>query len=116
MSGADLLQEANFDPWESVQSALERVPAAHSERAAWLWAHLLDTKRLYWQLLLDAEPPALPLPDFLRWEVTVARSLTAGQLARRLSYSGRELSAAELLRLNARHSLWHAGQLMALRP
>lgn len=51
---AELLKDTNFDPWESVQSALSGLPQAPSEHAQWLVRHLRDTKLEYGRLIASA--------------------------------------------------------------
>jgi hypothetical protein len=105
-----MLYESNFDPWESVSSIL-----AHAgERAIRLKAHILETKLMYWQLIcstLNLEPPPTSLLELMHFECRVTALLSVEQLAVTLEYSGRELSVAALIRLSARHSVWHAGQI-----
>ena len=114
-----LLQEANQDGWESLQAALATVQGQPAPRAGWLTQHLSVTKRGYWEALgavlhTPLPPPDLDLDALCRWEPDAAARLTPAQLRTELSYSGRTLSVAALLRLNARHTVWHAGQIAAL--
>ncbi len=106
----DLVFEANFDPWESVSSILE-----HSgERASRLRAHILETKLIYWNLIcssLKLEPAPKTLLELMHFECRMTGLLSFEQRAVKLQYSGRELSVAALIRLSARHSIWHAGQI-----
>ncbi|AAF11563.1 hypothetical protein [Deinococcus radiodurans] len=122
MNAADLallLQEANSAPWESVQSALDMVDGATHPRIGWLTTHLTQTKRGYWAAIAGATGD-LPPPDdaglrrLMGWEVEQTRQLSPEQLSTELTYSEQTMTVAELLRLNARHSVWHAGQLAAL--
>ncbi|WP_189643815.1 hypothetical protein [Deinococcus piscis] len=118
-----LLNESSFDPWESVdrafEQALDRAPDAPGQALALeRLRHILDTKRAYWgavarALQLELDPPHY-LPELLRWELTTLGSLSEQQLAQPLDYAGRRFSVAGLLRLNARHSSWHAGQVALL--
>ncbi len=109
-----LVFEANFDPWESVSSILE-----HSgERAERLRAHILETKLKYWNLIcgtLNLEPPPATLLELMHFECRVTGLLSLEQRMVKLEYSGRELSVAALIRLSARHSVWHAGQIALSR-
>ena len=122
MNAADLtllLQEANFAPWESVQSALDAAEGASSPRLGWLTGHLTQTKRASWAAIAGATgcpppPDAAGLRRLMAWEVEQARQLTPEQLCAAVTHAGQVLTVAELLRLNARHSVWHAGQLAAL--
>jgi hypothetical protein len=105
-----IIFEANFDPWESVSSILE-----HSgERANRLRAHILETKLMYWNLIattLKLEQPPTTLLELLHFEYRVTGLLTLEQLQQTTLYSDRVLSIAALIRLSARHSVWHAGQI-----
>ncbi len=105
-----MLIESNFDPWESVSSILD-----HSgERASRLRAHVLETKLLYWNLIcstLKLEPAPTTLLELMHFECRMTGLLSLEQRATILEYSGRELSVAALIRLSARHSIWHAGQI-----
>ena len=56
------------------------------------------------------------LSALMAWEVEAVRVLTPAQLAARLTHAGADLSVADLIRLNARHTAWHAGQIAALKP
>ncbi|NJK44744.1 MAG: hypothetical protein HC933_11055 [Pleurocapsa sp. SU_196_0] len=50
----------------------------------------------------------------MRYELEMVQHLTEAQLEIRLDY-GREMSVAQLVRLSARHSVWHAGQIALTR-
>jgi hypothetical protein len=108
-----LLEEANFDLFESVWSILEYT----GERAERLRAHILETKCNYWNLIrtvCDLPEPPETLLEVMHYEIEVVEHLTNEQLEIRLDY-GRELSVAQLIRLSARHSVWHAGQIALTR-
>ena len=108
-----LLEEANFDPFESVSYILEHT----GERAERLRAHILKTKRNYWNLIrtvCDLPKPPKTLLEVMHYEIEAVQHLTNEQLEIRLDY-GRELSVAQLIRLSARHSVWHAGQITLTR-
>lgn len=114
-----LLEEANFDPWESVSGALDLARGQVPPRVAWLTLHLAETKREYWRLIAaltntPAPPAEGDLAALMRWELEAASRLGEAQLDLETEYSGRTLSVAALIRLNARHSAWHAGQIAAL--
>jgi uncharacterized damage-inducible protein DinB len=104
-----IIKEANFDAWESVQSILEHA----GERADRLRAHILETKRKYWNLIRTVcelpEPPETLL-EVMHYELEVVGQLTPEQLELPLDY-GRTMTVAQLIRLSARHSVWHAGQI-----
>ncbi len=51
---AELLQAANFDGWESVQRALDKMPDDPPELAQWLEQHILETKLEYAALITQA--------------------------------------------------------------
>lgn len=116
---ATLLDEANRHPWESVQSALARVEGQPHPRIGWLTTHLAAAKREYWTLMAAATGTPAPPDDagltrLMAWEVDAARRLSPTQLETRVTHAGQSCTVADLLRLNARHSAWHAGQIAAL--
>ena len=116
---SQLLDEANHAGWESLASALGMADGQPHPRVGRLVQHISVTKRGYWKTIADTltvsePPPVLDLNGVCRWEVERSAGLSAGQLATVLTYSGRQMSVAELLRLNARHTVWHAGQIAAL--
>lgn len=116
---ATLLDEANHNPWEGVQATLAKVSGQPHPRIGWLTAHLTETKRAYWTLIAEttrtAPPPAdAGLTRLMTWEVQAARQLAPESLHISISYGGLEFTVASLLRLNARHTAWHAGQIAAL--
>lgn len=115
----ETLRDANFDAWESVTSALSGAGGQVPPRVAWLLQHIHDTKRAYWQLIANATntapaPGDLDLPGLMRWELPALAALSGAQREVVAEYAGRALSVAALVRLNARHSVWHAGQIAAL--
>ena len=116
---ATLLDEANHAPWESVRAALGGVEGQPHPRIGWLTTHLTVTKREYWGLIAAATGAPTPPDEYgltrlMAWEVEAARALDAGALARSVTHAGERLDVAGLLRLNARHTTWHAGQIAAL--
>lgn len=115
---AELLKDANFDAWESVQSALTGLPEEPSEHAQWLMRHIWETKleygRLIAQALSTSPPPELDLDGLMAWEVQRAWTLTPTELIQTVQYAERIMTVGEVLSLNVRHSAWHASQLMAL--
>lgn len=116
---AALLDEADHHPWESVQAALARVAGQPHPRIGWLTTHLAATKREYGTLIAAATATPAPPQDaglsrLMAWEVDAARRLTPAHLEATLTHAGQSMTVAELLRLNARHSAWHAGQIAAL--
>ena len=114
-----LLHEANFAPDHSVQRALDEVEGASHPRLALLIGHLTQTKRACWTCVAEATGTTLP-PDaaglrrLMVWEVERVRTLTPEHLAAELTCGAQVMTVAERLRLNARHSVWSAGQLAAL--
>ncbi len=63
----ELLREANFDAWESVQSALDWLPDTPPEHAQWLVQHILETKLEYARLITQAlSRPNYPITTSLR--------------------------------------------------
>ena len=136
---SQLLDEANHARWESLASALGMADGQPHPRVGRLVQHVSVSKRGYWeaiaaaiatprqpsdqpspdqlfsdQLFSDQPPPELNLNGVCLWEVQRAAALSDEQLATVLTYSGRQMSVSELLRLNARHTVWHAGQIAAL--
>jgi uncharacterized damage-inducible protein DinB len=116
---ATLLDEANHAPWESVRAALTLIDGQPHPRVGWLTSHLSATKRDFWAQIAAAT--STPAPDdaaglsrLMAWEVDAARALDTDALQTRLTHSGQDMTVAELLRLNARHTAWHAGQIAAL--
>lgn len=124
---ATLLDEANQHPWESVRSALAGADGQPHPRIAALASHLSATKRQYWTLIAEAarnegnNEDAVPFPPedagltrLMEWEVAAARALPEAVLTLNVTHSGTLMTVSELLRLNARHTAWHAGQIAAL--
>ncbi|MFB9991814.1 hypothetical protein ACFFLM_07515 [Deinococcus oregonensis] len=117
---ATLLEEANQHPWESVRSALAGADGQPHPRIAALASHLTATKREYWTLIAGVANTVSPPPDdagltrLMAWEVEAARALPESALGLLVTHSGTPLTVSELLRLNARHTAWHAGQIAAL--
>ena len=116
---AALLDEAFQADWESLRAALNTVEGQPHPRIGWLTQHLSVTKRGYWQALADVlhtppAPPDLDLDALCRWEVQTAATLTPAQLETPLEYSDAAMTVGDLLRVNIRHTVWHAGQIAAL--
>ncbi|GGL84915.1 hypothetical protein GCM10010840_23510 [Deinococcus aerolatus] len=116
---AALLDEANHAPWESVRAALALIDGQPHPRVGWLTSHLTATKRDCWAQIAAAT--GAPAPDdaagltrLMAWEVDAARALSEEALHTRLTFSDGDMTVAEALRLNARHTAWHAGQIAAL--
>ena len=110
----EFLNDSNFDPWESVSSVLEHA----GERSQRLQAHILETKLLYWNLMvttLKLEPPPTTLLELMHFEIKITTSLNLEQRNIKLEYSGRVMTVGALIRLSARHSVWHAGQIALTR-
>ncbi|WP_309570724.1 hypothetical protein [Deinococcus sp.] len=118
---ATLLDEANHDPWESVQAALACIDGQPHPRVGWLTTHLRATKHEYWTGIAAATGTPAPPDDagltrLMAWEVEAARALGVATLDTPVEYAGRSFTVAGLLRVNARHTAWHAGQIAALAP
>ncbi len=124
---SQLLDEANHAHWESLASALGMADGQPHPRVGRLVQHVSVTKRGYWEAIAAAiatprqspaqafqPPPELNLNAVCLWEVGRAAALCAEELQTTLTYSGKQMSVSELLRLNARHTVWHAGQIAAL--
>lgn len=114
-----LLDEANHHPWESVKAALSKVDGQPHPRIGWLTTHLTETKRTYWTLVAEVTgilpPPSdAGLTRLMAWEVEAARKLPPESLTSLIDYEGTPFTVASLLRLSARHTTWHAGQIAAL--
>jgi len=116
---AQLLHEAARAAEGSLASALALADGQPPPRVGALVQHVSVLKRSCWETVAGAlgtpaPPPELNLDGLCAWEVEAAAGLTAAQLTARLVSSGTETSVAELLRLNARQTVWHAGQIAAL--
>lgn len=116
---SDLLDETNHDPHESVQAALDGVDGQPHPRVAALAAHLTATKRECWARIAAATGTPAPPDDaglrrLMTWEVQAARALPPEALRTPVTHAGRTMTVEQLLRLNARHAAWHAGQIAAL--
>lgn len=127
MKAADLallLDEANHAPWESVRAALAMVDGQPHPRIGWLIMHLAETKRNYWAAIAEVTgcpvpPDDMGLTRLMSWEIETTRALSPEALALPQTYQeGGTVQeggmVASLLRLNARHTVWHAGQIAAL--
>ena len=102
--------EANFANWESVKS-VQHISGPRAER---LLAHILSTKRMYWKIIAKAcKLPAAPktLETVMQYELEQIENLDAATRATPLKYGSQRMTAASLIRLAARHSVWHAGQI-----
>lgn len=113
------LREANFDAWESVQQAGALAVGQVPPRVAWLLQHIFDTKHSHWTLVAErlgtpGPPDDLDLNALMAWELSALAGLTSEQRQAGLTYAGRSFDVAALVRLNARHSVWHAGQIAGL--
>ena len=129
---SQLLDEANHARWESLASALGMADGQPHPRVGRLVQHVSVTKRGYWEAIAAVltgpqqsgprqpsdhalqPPPELDLNAVCLWEVQRAAVLSGEELQTTLTYSGKQMSVADLLRLNARHTVWHAGQIAAL--
>jgi uncharacterized damage-inducible protein DinB len=106
--------EANFANWESVKS-VQHITGPRSER---LLAHILETKRMYWKIIAKAcKLPVAPktLEAVMNYELEQIAAMDAETRATPLKYGSQRMTAASLIRLSARHSVWHAGQIALTR-
>ncbi len=106
--------EANFANWESVKS-VHHITGPRAER---LMAHILGTKRMYWKIIAKAcTLPAAPktLEALMQYELEQIEQMDAATRATPLKYGSQRMTAASLIRLSARHSVWHAGQIALTR-
>jgi uncharacterized damage-inducible protein DinB len=111
--------EANFANWESVKS-VQHISGPRAER---LMAHILETKRMYWKIIAKAcKLPAAPsglldgaLEEIMQYELEQIEQMDATTRATPLKYGSQRMTAASLIRLSARHSVWHAGQIALTR-
>jgi uncharacterized damage-inducible protein DinB len=102
--------EANFANWESVKS-VQHITGPRAER---LMAHILETKRMYWKIIAKVcKLPAAPktLEEIMQYELEQIAQMDAATRATPLKYGSQRMTAASLIRLSARHSVWHAGQI-----
>ena len=81
--------------------------------------HLSVLKRGYWETLSERLGTANPPPEFnlsalCRWEEEQASALTPDQLAATVQADGQTFTVAALVRINARMTVWNAGQIAAL--
>lgn len=114
-----LLREANGAGETSLSAALALADGQPPPRVAWLVQHLSVLKRACWETLSahlgTAGPPAgFNLSALCHWEEEQATMLTVEQLAARVQVDGQTFTVAGLLRLNARNTVWNAGQIAAL--
>ena len=106
--------EANFANWESVKS-VQHITGPRAER---LMAHILEMKRTYWKIIAKAcKLPAPPktLETLMNYELEQIEQMDAVTRATPLKYGSQRMTAASLIRLAARHSVWHAGQIALTR-
>jgi hypothetical protein len=116
---AALLDEAAHAPGHSVRTALSGVEGQPHPRIGALTSALAVTKRDVWTVIAavtgtPSPPDELGLTRLMIWEVGATHALSDGALAQSLTYAGQEMRVTELLRLNARQTVWHAGQIAAL--
>lgn len=108
-----IVQESNFYEWESVSSVL----TSESPRAKRLLEHIRKTKVMYWKII--AKKCKLPAPphnlfDLMAYEVEQTALLGCEARALLVKY-GEKMTVSCLIRLCARHSVWHAGQIALTR-
>jgi uncharacterized damage-inducible protein DinB len=106
--------EANFANFESIKS-VQHITGPRAER---LMAHILETKRMYWKIIAKAcKRPAAPktLEEVMQYELEQIAQMDAATRGTPLKYGSQRMTAASLIRLAARHSVWHAGQIALTR-
>jgi hypothetical protein len=104
------LYDSSFDPFESLTSVMHQT----GSRAIRILAHILETKQMYWNLIREVcslEPPPNTLPEMLQYELVQVLELSATQRQLKIDYSETTQTVGDLIRLNARHTVWHAGQI-----
>ena len=106
--------EANFANFESIKS-VQHITGPRAER---LMAHILETKRMYWKIIAKAcKLPTAPktLEKIMNYELEQVAQMDAATRATPLKYGSQRMTVASLIRLAARHSVWHAGQIALTR-
>ncbi len=109
----EIVKDSNYYPWESVTSVL-KVKSLRAER---LLEHIRDTKHMYWTIIAKKcklEPPPQELGALMNYEVQQTALLSVEARASTVEY-GHEMTVSTLIRLSARHSVWHAGQIALSR-
>jgi hypothetical protein len=109
----EIVRDSNFYPWESVTNVLEMK----SPRAERLLEHIRETKRMYWTIIAEQLKLALPPHDLealMQYEVDQTAGLSLEARATIVEY-GHKMTVSNLIRLCARHSVWHAGQIALTR-
>jgi hypothetical protein len=104
------LYDSSFDPFESLTSVMHKT----GSRATRILAHILETKQMYWNLIREVcslEPPPNSLSEMLAYELAQVLELSATQRQLKIDYSETTQTVEDLIRLNARHTVWHAGQI-----
>jgi hypothetical protein len=104
------LYDSSFDPFESLTSVMHQT----GSRATRILAHILETKQMYWNLIREAcdlEPPPNNLSEMMQYELAQVLELSAVQRQLKIDYSETTQTVEDLIRLNARHTVWHAGQI-----
>jgi hypothetical protein len=109
----EIVRDSNFYKWESVTSVLHDA----SPRAKRLLEHIRETKHMYWTIIAKKcklEAPPQQLQDLMLYELEQTAALSFESRALMVRY-GTKMTVSTLIRLCARHSVWHAGQITLSR-
>jgi hypothetical protein len=109
----ELVKDSNYNEWESITSVLN----IKTPRATRLLEHIRETKHNYWSIIAKKcklEPPPQDLESLMRYEVEQTAQLRMESRATKVRY-GHWMPVSQLIRLSARHSVWHAGQIALSR-
>ncbi len=109
----EIVRDSNFYKWESVTSVLSDT----SPRATRLLEHIRETKHMYWSIIAKKcklEAPPHDLEALMSYELEQTAALSPESRALKVRY-GKTMTVSTLIRLCARHSVWHAGQIALTR-
>jgi hypothetical protein len=109
----ELVKDSNYNQWESITSVLH----IKTPRATRLLEHIRFTKHNYWSIIAKKcklESPPEDLESLMRFEVEQTAQLSLEARALKVRY-GQWMPVSRLIRLSARHSVWHAGQIALSR-
>jgi hypothetical protein len=109
----EIVRDSNFYQWESVSSVLNDT----SPRPKRLLEHIRETKHMYWKIIAKKcklEAPPHDLQDLINYELAQTAALSLESRALMVRY-GTKMTVSTLIRLCARHSVWHAGQIALSR-
>jgi hypothetical protein len=105
----EVVWDSNYNQWESVTSVL----AIKTPRAERLLEHIRDTKQMYWKIIakkLKLPKPPSGLTELMAYELEQTAGMSTEARAALVTY-GEKMTVSRLVRLSARHSVWHAGQI-----